>query len=194
MFVNLSANSSRFYYYSTIGAALILGVFAAAAERCADGTKNKAAPWFTILLLVYGAIGTWQIWRLNDLFFRPASVNQTAYIKNLMPDVGPRRRVNVFLLEPEIPNSLHIENALRLFCLIPASKVTMSSVPKEKFDEWLSANRGSGPLAPKILDWSRETKTFFEAKEKPRRGPTDQEIAHGLSNPEIAVRIVRISP
>lgn len=201
MWMNLSVNSSRFYYYPTVGAALVLGAMA----EYLIYEKPAAPKWLkafaALVILGYCSYQTSQIYRLNEQFFRPLSIDQTKFIKDLAPYMTQNGGDHIYIIEPEIPNMIHIQNALLLFYNINISLVTLASQPVGDFNNWIRAVRQQQNRAVgreklfTVIAWSRE-QGVFEPESRVRPRPRDRErfpgaLAEWKPSPQVDYAIIK---
>ncbi|MBI3820145.1 MAG: hypothetical protein HY286_15735 [Planctomycetes bacterium] len=185
LFKNLSTNSSRFYYYSTVGAALVIGALAGRATFDNLRFPKWAKAAVAAALIAYFGYETYQIKRLNDHFYDPMSHDQVRFIRDLAPYMTKPGKDHIYIIEPEIPNMIHIQNALFLFYDIDPELVTIKhDIPAGEFEQWAQGLRQRNAHAPDqgrmftIISWNRETGVFEPAKRVPTR-PTLMEYAYG---------------
>jgi hypothetical protein len=149
-------NSSRLYYFPTVGAALIAGV--AMAGVC--GRDGHALPrrWFGIALLaIYlGTLGL-AIRDLDRRDYGPISREQTRLAVQLGERLGEGPAANppraLVLLEPWIDNPMHLAEFVQLYAGRAPARVGRENIPRAEADAWLARRRRLEPEVP-VLDWS----------------------------------------
>ncbi|MGQ0553999.1 MAG: hypothetical protein ACT4PU_12370 [Planctomycetota bacterium] len=142
----LQPNSSRLYYFPTVGAALLVGVAASCAERRA--TRGLAAAALVAGCVWHGSA----IRALNAADYRPIGRLQTQLAEELGPVLASAGPHPVVLAEPWIGNVLHLQEFLLLYWDVAPARVRRTLLDSKLFAEWVARQRQLDPSV-QILDW-----------------------------------------
>jgi hypothetical protein len=144
-------NSSRLYYFPTVGAALLAGVAMAwFVER--DGGR-RALRWVgTLALVIYLGVLVMAIRDLDRRDYRPVSLDQTRLAEQLGERYAANRPSALILLEPWIDNPMHLAEFVQLFTGHAPARVRRETIRRTGADAWIARQRRMEPDVP-VLDW-----------------------------------------
>jgi hypothetical protein len=193
MFYHISPNSSRFYYYSTVGAAVALGL---GAEALRGALRPRAAQIvFVVALLGAAAWHAASIRLLNRALYLPASIDQTNFLRGIKSAFPPDDRTETWLVEPALPNLLHLEQAFSFFYGIDSRFLRMEFVERTAFEAWLAKVQATTDRPkPRVLQWTPQG-GLFAPTTAPEYSPSALERAHGFDRdwkPPDLVRLLHI--
>jgi hypothetical protein len=159
-------NSSRLYYFPTVGAALLAGVVmawctahgagarAGASAGASAGSGGGALRWVGALALVaYLLVLTSAVRDLDRRDYAPVSRDQTRLAVQLGERLGADAPRAVLLIEPWIDNPMHLAEFVQLYAGRAPERVGRQGIPRAEADAWLTRQRRLEPDVP-VLDWS----------------------------------------
>jgi hypothetical protein len=154
-------NSSRLYYFPTVGAALLAGVamawFCGRDARAGPGGRDGRAGalrWVGVAALaLYLGLLTSAVRELDRRDYRPISQEQTRLAQQLGQRSGAGGPRALVLVEPWIDNPVHLAEFVQLYAGRAPARVGREHIARADADAWLARRRRLEPDVP-VLDWS----------------------------------------